>query len=100
MVQANRVLFVSIRFFRFDQIRVNARIVGRNGVESGVEKGRNGGKRSGKKYGKRESESGREGEGEREREGERDLPFRLHVASIDLLLRGAAFAKEPQSLVE
>ena len=41
-----------------------------------------------------------EREREREREGERDLPFRLHVASIDLLLRGAAFAKEPQSLVE
>lgn len=70
VVQANRVLFVSIRFFRFDQIRVNARIVGRNGVESGVEKGRNGGKRSGKKYGKRESESGREGGREREREHE------------------------------
>lgn len=60
-------------------------------------------KRSGKKYRKRESESGRKGEErerEGEREGERDLPFRLHVASIDLLLRGAAFAKEPQSLVE
>lgn len=47
-----------------------------------------------------EREKARVGEREREREGERDLPFRLHVASIDLLLRGAAFAKEPQSLVE
>lgn len=96
MVQANRVLFVSIRFFRFDQIRVNARIVGRNGVEKRWDGEREVGKNI-------EREKARVGERERregEREGERDLPFRLHVASIDLLLRGAAFAKEPQSLVE
>lgn len=63
MVQANRVLFVSIRFFRFDQIRVNARIVGRNGVEKRWDGEREVGKNI-------EREKARVGERER-REGER-----------------------------
>ena len=46
-----------------------------------------------------EREKARVGEKERKREKERvSLQSWLHVASIDLL-RGAGFAKEPQSLV-